>query len=182
MKNKWCPICGHSLTSRQTYCSHKCRQEGYRRKQRTVMQNPANPRYVSSLTGEGKTAGERVVSAPTVPAEVSPSVTNRHPAVTRDTAIHNLWSDLRAALFAHAAAGGTSQGALQVAQKVFMVHGFDCAAGPLPRLSKARIEELGIGKSSPNWYRGKIRTNEELARLKAADAVRLAEWVTKHKG
>ena len=179
--SRYCPLCGHSLSSRQTYCSGACKQKAYRRSKEHAILTPPHPRYVFSQGDDGKSAGESVCGeGATTPSTIT-TVTNRNAGVSQTSRERLLWAALRDSLITHAAKGGTAQGALQVAQAVFLAHGLD-AAGPLPRLTRSALQELGIGKSHPLWYRGKIRTPEELERLKAIDHAASVERLKRLSG
>lgn len=166
MKQRWCPMCGHSLSSRQTYCSGACKQRAYRKaKEQRSIQTPGIPRYVRTAGNDGKSAGQGVCDGSDPTTTDVTTVTNRNAAITQTSRERLLWLALRDALLTHAAKGGTPQGTLHVAQQVFLAHGYGCAAGPLPRLPRETLKALGIGKFSPYWYKGKVRTPEEYAQL-----------------
>jgi predicted nucleic acid-binding Zn ribbon protein len=138
MAQRWCSVCGKSLTGRKVYCSGACKQRAWRQA------NALLPIIVMSGRSdrEGETPGESTCGGD----DGSNARGNKLPlSVTNRNADALLYSALQKALHKHAATGGTAVGTLQVVQRIFLSMGYDGLTyrAPLPRLNRAVREALG---------------------------------------
>lgn len=144
MTDRWCPICATPLTSsRQRYCSGKCKQAAYRIRE-SDSQAP-NVRYVMWQTEVGGKACVTCINSG------SAFVVNRH--VTDSTVTdryvspnaERLYLDVLQALDDHLHSGGTLQGFGTVLKRVGWKHllSESALATPLPKLTRAERQEFG---------------------------------------